>query len=399
MRLTPTRASGSVLGAALVGGSGDVLDFLLPLWAGVELGATPAQVGALTALELVCSFLARPLAGRLTDTRERTRVAAAGAVLYAVACLGYALAPGLGVASAAAVLSGVGGALLWIAVRAITAERLDQDSGAFAGLFASVAFASWFFWVPAMVLLPALGYRGLFGAFGATCAVAAAALLLTPRRTPVADAEPEPPGSGWAAVRRLGPLLAVVGLTGVAESGIGLLLLLHLQASGLETYQIALVSLPGGVALTVLPRVLHRLTSRHGRRTVYAVASLGSATFAAGLAAEPGPVVVAALWVLTSTAWAAVTPIHEAAVAQVAGSRTGRGMSLLGNAALAGGALGSAAAGALYGAASWALVCGVFAAVIAAGAVAGPLALSRMRITDRPAPARGGVGQPLDFNV
>lgn len=392
VRLTPTRASGSVLGAALVGGSGDLLDFLLPLWAAAELGVTPAQIGALVALELVCSFLARPLAGRLADTRERTRVAAAGAALYAAACLGYSLAPGLGVAAGAAALSGVGGALLWVAVRAITAERLDGDSGAFAGLFSSVAFASWFFWVPAMVLLPALGYRGLFGALGATCAGAAGALLLTPRGG--AAGPPGTPGSTRDAIRRLGPLLGVVALTNVAEAGIGLLLLLHLQGSGLEVHQIALVFLPGGIALTVLPRVLHRLTSRHGRRAAYATASLGSATFAAGLALAPNPVVVAVLWVLTSTAWAAVTPIHEAAVAQVSGTRAGRGMSLMGNAGLAGGAAGSALAGALYGATSWPLVCGVFAGVIAAGAVAGPLALTRMRVTDRPA-----VAASATFNV
>lgn len=388
--MTWTRARGSVLGAALVGGSADVLDFLLPLWAGAELGGTSAQVGALVALELVCSFLARPVAGRWVDTQERTRVAASGAVLSAVACLGYALAPGLGVAYAAAVAGGVGGALLWVAVRAITAERLEHDSGAFAGLFSSVALASWFFWVPALVLLPAIGYRGVFGALGATCCLAAAALLRAPR---VARAAGGPAASDHRVVRRLAPLLGVVALMAVAEAGIGLLLLLHLQAEGLEVYQIALVQIPAGIALTVLPRPLHRLTARRGRRQVYATSALESALCAAGLAFAPAPAVIAALWILTGVAWAAATPIHEAAVAQVSGSRAGRGMSVIGNAGLAGAAVGSVAAGALYGAASWPLVCGVFAGVVALGAVAGPGALARMRIDDRPpSPARTDAG-------
>jgi hypothetical protein len=68
-------------------------------------------------------------------------------------------------------------------------------------------------------------------------------------------------------------------------------------------------------------------------------------------------------------------------------------MSVIGNAGLAGAAVGSVAAGALYGAASWPLVCGVFAGVIALGAVAGPGALARMRIDDRPpSPARTDAG-------
>jgi MFS family permease len=383
------RQRASVLGAATVGGSADVLDFLLPLWAGVELGATPAQIGALVALELACSFAARPLAGRLADTRERTRVAALGALLYGVGWCGYALAPGPGVALAAAATTGVGGAVLWVAVRAVTAERLADDGAAFARLFSRVALAAWLYWVPAMLLLPRLGYRGVFATLGATCLVGSAALLAAVPRAPERTAGTSGGGRARDDVRRLAPLLGVVALTGVAESGVGLLLLLHLQqAYDLEVVQIALVFLPGGVALTVLPGPMHRLTARWGRRPVYAAAGAGSAAFAASLAAAPGPVAIAALWVLTSAAWAALTPIHEAAVAEVvAPGRTGRGMSLLGNAALAGGALGSAAAGALYGATSWAVVCGVLAALLLVGAAAGPWALRRIGVGDRPAVA------------
>lgn len=379
------RQRSAVLGAASVGGPADVIDFLLPLWAGTELGATPAQIGALVALELACSFAARPLAGRLADTRERTRVAAAGALLYGLGCLGYAVAPGLGVALVAAATSGVGGALLWVAVRAMTAERLTTDDAAFARLFSRVALASWLSWVPAMILLADLGYRGVFAALGAACLVGAAVLAAGRPRERVTGGAPGARARDDA--RRLAPLLGVVALTAVAESGVGLLLLLHLQEGfDLEVYQVALVFLPGGIALTVLPGPLHRLTGRWGRRAVYTVATACSAVFAASLAAAPGPVVVAGLWVLSSAAWAALTPIHEAAVAEFADpARTGRGMSLLGNAALAGGAVGSAAAGALYGATSWAVVCGVLAGLLLLGAAAGPWALRRTGVRDRAA--------------
>ncbi|MSR97728.1 hypothetical protein FYJ28_02690 [Arthrobacter sp. BL-252-APC-1A] len=68
----------------------------------------------------------------------------------------------------------------------------------------------------------------------------------------------------------------------------GLLLLLYLQnTAGLEVYQIALVYLPGGIALTVLPRVLHRYTERRGRRAGYVAASVCSGVAAGCLAFTP----------------------------------------------------------------------------------------------------------------
>ncbi len=42
------------------------------------------------------------------------------------------------------------------------------------------------------------------------------------------------------------------GFATAAEAGVGLALLLQLQGAGLEVWQIALVYLPGGIALTFL---------------------------------------------------------------------------------------------------------------------------------------------------
>mgnify|MGYP000114648319 FL=1 len=174
-------------------------------------------------------------------------------------------------------------------------------------------------------------------------------------------------------------------MTAVAESGVSLLLLLHLQrALDIEVYQIALIYLPGGIALTTLPRVLHRFVERLGRRTGYAIASVASALTATGLAFTPSPLVIAALWVLTSASWAILLPMQRAVVAEVNGHRVGRGMSLLTNSEMLGAAAGSLLAGLLYDGGSWQVSCLIFAGIIGTGTVLGPLALTKLGVRDRP---------------
>lgn len=385
MGTQPDRRTAAGTAATLIGGSAELLDFLIPLWGGTELGIAPSAIGALIAVELVVSVIARPISGWLVDTRVRTTVGAAGALLYAVSCIGYALATSLPAAFAAAVVSGVGGAFFWIAVRAIAAEFLDRDSGSLAGLLSAEALGSWFFWIPAMVLLPLIGFSGVFGSLAVVCIAAAVVLFRVPRF--LAPPQEQAPGGIRGDRKRLGPLLLIALMTAVAESGVSLLLLLHLQkALGLEVYQIALIYLPGGIALTTLPRVLHRFVERRGRRTGYVIASAGSALTAAGLAFSPGPLVIAALWVLTSASWAILLPIQRAVVAEVNGHRVGRGMSLLTNSEMLGAAAGSLLAGLLYDGGSWQLSCLIFAGIILSGTILGPLALKKLGVRDRPAP-------------
>ncbi|MBD8042546.1 MFS transporter [Arthrobacter sp. Sa2BUA2] len=390
MPIRTARAKAAGTAATLLGGSAELIDFLIPLWAGAALAMPPTAVGALVALELVVSVLARPAAGWLVDTRTRTSVAAAGALLYGMSCLGYALAAAQPHAFAAAILGGAGGALFWIAVRAIAAEDLGQDSGALAGLLSSEALGSWFFWIPAMFLLPLAGFSGIFAALAAACTAAAFLLLRAQRSLPPRQARPAETAAA-PGQRRLTPLLLPALVTGAAEAGVGLLLLLHLQTSlQLAVYQIALVYLPGGIALTVLPRILHRFVERHGRQRGYAVASVASALTAAGLAFTPSPLAIAALWTLTSASWAILLPIQRAVAAEVSAPRTGRGLGLLSNAELLGAAAGSLLAGLLYDGGSWALPCLVFAGIILSGTVLGPLALRRLGVRDRPAPEAAG---------
>ena len=386
----PDRRRAAGTAATFIGGSAELVDFLVPLWGGTQLGLAPGAIGALVAVELVVSVIARPVSGWLVDTRVRTRVAAAGALLYAVSCVGFALASSLPLAFAAAGVGGVGGAFFWIAVRAIAAEDLDRDSGSMAGMLSSEALGSWFFWIPAMVLLPLVGFGGVFGTLSIVCVAAAVLVLRVPRF--LAPPQGQPPGGVRGDGRRLAPLLAVASVTAVAEAGVSLLLLLHLQnALGLEVYQIALIYLPGGIVLTVMPRVLHRFVERRGRRTGYVIASVASAGTAAGLAFTPSPVVIAALWVLTSASWAILLPIQRAVVAEVNGHRVGRGLGLLTNFEMLGAAAGALLAGLLYEAGSWQLSCLIFAGIILSGTVLGPIALKNLGVRDRPGPDMAAV--------
>ncbi len=385
--------------AALVNGPAELVDFVLPLWAGAVLGAGPAAVGALVALELAVSVLLRPAAGVLADARERRTVAAAGALLYALSCAGYALAPALPVAFAAAVLGGAGGALFWVPVRAAVAERLDADPGVYPRLVSWEETGSWVAFVAGLSLLPALGERGLFAGCAAACAVAAGVLLTAPRRASSAPGQERGPAAS-ALLRRLRPVLVAVAATATAEAAVSVLLLLHLQRGfGLGIVEAALVFLPGAVAMGALPGPLGRLVLRHGRRRVLVGGSLASAAFAASLAVAPSPPVLAVLWVLSAAAYAAVVPVQQAVVAEASGAGAGRGLGLYEASALLGGAVGAAAAGVLYQGASWAVGCLVAALVLAAGAVLVPRAVRALGVADRPAvpvlePARPVVAVP-----
>ncbi|GAA3926126.1 MFS transporter [Actinoplanes auranticolor] len=374
------RESRTMLSAALANGPRELLDFLLPLWAGAALGASATQVGVLVAVELAVSVVARPVAGHLADAYDRRRVAAAGALLYALSCAGYALAGGLAIAYAAAAIGGVGGALLWVAVRAMAGERLTEDSAVYPRLTAAEETGAWVAFVAGLSVLAATGFRAVFLACAAACVIAAAVLLAAPARA----VPPAPPLPG-SVLRRLRPMLLAVALTMAAESAVALLLLLHLQRDfDLGIMQIAYVFLPGAVVMGLLPEYLHRFVVRFGRTRVLAVASVSSAAFAAGLAWAPNPWVIAGLWVLSGTAWAAVIPIQQAVIAEASGARVGRGMGAYEAAVLLGGLVGALAAGVLFDVGPWALACLLAAGVILSGAVLVPWSVRAVGVADRP---------------
>jgi MFS transporter, DHA1 family, multidrug resistance protein len=380
------RERGALAAAAFTTGPAELLDFLLPLWAGLALGASATEVGVLVAVEVAVSLVFRPLAGVLADTRERRDVAALGALLYGLACVGYALAGSVPVACGAAALGGVGGALLWVSLRAIVGERLAEDTAVYPRLMSAGETGTWIAFVGGLTLYGMAGFTALFLACGAACAIGAAYLLAGPRGPGASDhAGADAAGLG-AMSRRLRPILVAVAITQTAEVAVGILLLLHLQRGfGLEIVEVAWVFLPGAIAMGVLPVYLHGLVLRFGRTRVLAGASTASAAFALSLAWAPSPPVIALLWVLSGVAWAAVIPIQQAVVAEASGGRVGRGMGLYESAALAGALLGALAAGLLYDGSSWELACVVAAAVILSGAVVVPRAVRALGVPDVPA--------------
>ncbi|TYC96328.1 MFS transporter [Arthrobacter echini] len=370
------------------------MDFLIPLWAGIALGADPAQIGYLVALELIVSVIARPIAGRLADSRRRELIAGLGALLYGVSCCGYALAGSMPVAYTAAALGGLGGALLWVSVRAMVGEHLPGEPGVFARLMSVQETGVWVAFVAGLLLLGRFdSFPMVFLAAAATCLVAALILFLSPPRagtTPGGSSAQERPAlfapqASRILIVSLRPMLAATVVTALAETMIGILLLLHLQrALGLGVIEIAYVFLPGAIALGVLPPILHRVVVRIGRRAGMVAGSVCSGAFALSLAYASGPVVIAALWVLCGVAWAVVIPIEQAVITEKHPHQVGAAMGIYTAATLIGSATGAALAGVLYEAASWQLTCLIAGAIILSGTALGPWAIRRLGVADKP---------------
>ncbi|WP_158881820.1 MFS transporter [Amycolatopsis anabasis] len=382
------RSEQNQLAAALTKGPAEVLDFFLPLWAGSQLGATAAEVGSLTALETLVSFAVRPVAGALADRYDRARVAALGAVLYGLSFAGYAVTPGVGFAYLAAACGGAGGALFWVALRARVGEGLADDSGAFGKLFAAEGGGTWIAFVAAMFLVSKIDYRGVFWLGAAACAVAA--IVLSGRSSKPPERVDAPRFSQLG--RRMRPMLALVVITALAEGGVALLLLMHLQRGHhLQLGQIAAVFLPGFIVYSTLPEFLHGVVRRLGRSRVLSLAMLASAVFAAALAFAPNPWVIAVLWILSATAFAAAIPVEQAIVAEAAGVSLGRGMGIYESATLLGATIGTFAAGWLYGpGAGWQLACAGAAALLVFGSMIVRRAVRKVGIAEFPV-------EPNDF--
>lgn len=252
--------------AALASGPAEVIDFLLPLWAASALGAAPAAIGVVVAVEALFSLVVRPGAGVLADRHDASLVAAAGAALSGTAFVLYAAAPSIEVVGLGAAFGGAGGALFWVAVRADVGRHLEQDPAAYAQLLSSEQLGSLVAFMIALSLLGAVGYRPLFW-LGAAAYGVAFALLLGLRGTvkPSRLDEAGRPVGIRAVGRALTPLIALTALTAGAEAGLSLLLILHLQSAfDLDPQEIALLFFPGAILLVVLPERAFEVAARLG---------------------------------------------------------------------------------------------------------------------------------------
>ncbi|WP_432068785.1 MFS transporter [Streptomyces sp. C10-9-1] len=377
-----------VLSAAMFASApAEVLDFLLPLWAGSTLKAGASVVGALVAVEAVLSLLVRPLAGELSDRFEQRRVAAAGAGLYALSFAGYALADSVPLAFVASAVGGAGGALFWVGLRAWTGQRSGNHTNAYGRLLSAEGQGAFVGYLVAFSLLERSGYRPLFWLGCAACAYATVALLQGTgcggTGTVARTARTRGP-QGRALPRRLLPLMVVSAVTAAAEAGLWMLLLLRLQGDlELTPNEIAMVFAPGFVVFILLPEHTHHLTDRLGRVPTMVLSFAASTLFAAGLAVAATPVAIAVLWAVAAACFAAQIPVEQATVAAAADGQVGRGMGLYESARLAGVVAGPALMGVLYEELGWAAACLSAACVSLLGALVVPYAIRVLRLPKR----------------
>ena len=357
----PLRERRALRAAGLVGGPAEVVDLVLPLWAGAAAGLSATGVGLLLAVVAAASLAVRPVARVLADRWERRHTAATGALLYALSCAGYAVAQGAPLAYGAAVVGGAGGAVMWAALRAIVRERQVDDKEALLRVTSARDVGAWVAGVLGLVVLWLLGFAGLFWACAGLCVLAAAVLMAVPRRED-GDGPDDGPGDEPGAVGgRVRAFVAVAATTAV-DIALWLLLVLHLQHEfGLGVFPVLLVIAPGVMVSGATALHVHRHLRRYGRGRVSAVAALTGCTAALSLAWAPDPYVIAAVWVLTGVMWGTVIPVRQPLVDKAAFSRP---LGVQEPSGLVGLLVGSLAAGLLYDSVQWWVACAVVAATI-----------------------------------
>lgn len=112
---------------------------LAPLFAAGPLGADEVGVGFAVGAFSVTALILRPFAGRTADRRGRRPLLIGGALLFAVATAGHALAPNLAVLILLRLLLGVGEAFFFVAGFALLADLAPRERAGEALSFNSLA--------------------------------------------------------------------------------------------------------------------------------------------------------------------------------------------------------------------------------------------------------------------
>lgn len=251
--------AGLLRASAVTIGVLEVVDFIVPLWAGTRLQASPAVAGALLAVQTVGALVGRPIAGELVERGYRRGPAITAILLLVVGMCGYAFTQTVAFAFAAAVLTGLGAALYEIPVMATVADSGGSQRG-YGQLLSYEARGSLMAFVATFAVISHISERDLF--LGFAVVLLAAALLLRqvhfPTPAPSCRAGPSP-------ARHLAPLLALVTMTTATRSGVLLLAMLGLQRRfDLSILQVGLVLGPGFLVFVVASSLGHRVTSAVG---------------------------------------------------------------------------------------------------------------------------------------
>lgn len=261
-----------------------------------RLGASDAAIGLIMGCFAITSMLLRPWTGWGADRWGRWPFMVAGAVVFMLAPIGYAVSAGVLALVAVRLLHGAGMALYPTAATALVADVAPPERrGEFMGLFgAAGSIAMALGPISGGELLTRLGFGALFAAATMTALLALGLVFATPETL----AAPSPArfrlGSTFSGPA-LGPSL-VIGCLMLTYGALVTFLPLHAQHLGVNPGVFFLVY---ALTLTVTRGPAGRLSDRFGRAPV-ASAGLGVAALALAVLAlsegAPALAVVGALY-------------------------------------------------------------------------------------------------------
>lgn len=331
--------------AASISGLGELVDFILPLWAAATIGLSPALIGAVMAVELATAVCFRPLAGRWADRLDRRLLAAGGGTVFATGLLILALAGSAPLVFLASALLGLGSAFFWVPLRAMVAESSEQQR-AFSRLTSAEGTGIWVVYIIALSALPLIDFKGVFAIAAAAALGAALYLALGAIRPPAPRRSAPMPGHAPPLRGGQARLLVFVALVALVESAASIYLLLRFQQEfSLDLMEIVWFYLPGLIVYSVVPQWGAAVTQAWGERTLVLLC-LGltvAGIFLVTLAPEPWMLAVG--WALLSWSWGWLDPLQQTTATRVLPGGLGRAMGRYEASTLVGGALGALAGG------------------------------------------------------
>ncbi|KSU65515.1 MFS transporter [Arthrobacter sp. NIO-1057] len=338
------------LPAAGLAGLGELLEFVLPLWAASRLGLEPGLIGAILAIELTVAFCLRPVSGRLADRFDRAVLAGLGAFGFAGGLVILALAGNVVPVFVAAALMGAGSAFFWVPLRAIVAES-ENPKRSFASLTEAEGTGIWVVYVIALSLLPLLDYSGVYAAAAAVALGLAVYLGTAGRSRKSAATAPHVTRAEVDRERPLGRgqatrLTSFIVLVALVEAAASVYLLLRFQREfELELMQIIWFYLPGLIVYSVVPQMGAALSERAGQRTTVVISLLLSVSGVVLVTLAPQTWMLSVGWALLCWSWGWLDPLQQTTSIRVFPGGFGRSMGRYESAGLAGGAVGSLVGG------------------------------------------------------
>ncbi len=164
---------------------------LVPRYVEAELNGSKLEVGLAIGIFSISAILARPLVGRLGDTRGRRFIIVAGTALTALTVAGHALATSLPLLYAIRLAMGATQGAFFVGTATLVNDLAPPHRRGEATSYFSVAIYGGMAFGPLLgeVVQGAAGFGWAFAAGGASLVVASAlALLLPPHRPPAAPA-------------------------------------------------------------------------------------------------------------------------------------------------------------------------------------------------------------------